>query len=111
MFSPNEERTQTSQPEEHLYKYHHNSLFSYALKLELKLVAVDMTTSPNQVLDPPCSKEVFYEHDSANTPKTALDWDGENDPECPLNWSRGKRYYHLCVASFLSFAASVRRYL
>lgn len=34
-----------------------------------------------------------------------LDWDGDNDPENPWNWSKAIRLYHIIPPAIISFAA------
>jgi hypothetical protein len=41
------------------------------------------------------------------TSNTALDWNGPNDPENPLNWSKWKRFYHVVPPAIISFTAYV----
>jgi hypothetical protein len=36
-----------------------------------------------------------------------LDWDSEDDPRNPYNWSEGKRMYHTLCVSFYAFAVYV----
>lgn len=33
-----------------------------------------------------------------------VEWDGDNDPENPMNWSFGRKVYMSIMASFLTFA-------
>ena len=41
-----------------------------------------------------------------HTPKTAMDWDGPNDPENPHNWPMIKKLYHAGVTAMLSFVVT-----
>ena len=38
-------------------------------------------------------------------PPTSLDWDGEDDPDNPLSWSKWKRLYHIYPPALISFTA------
>jgi hypothetical protein len=38
-------------------------------------------------------------------PPAALDWDGPNDPEDPLNWPLGKKILHVVVPAMISLTA------
>lgn len=40
-----------------------------------------------------------------STPTSATEWNGENDPENPLLWSKWKRVYHIIPPGLISFAA------
>jgi MFS family permease len=46
------------------------------------------------------------ESGNADTPKTATDWTGPDDPENPHNWPLPKKLYHLFVTAVLSFAVT-----
>jgi hypothetical protein len=34
-----------------------------------------------------------------------VDWDGPDDPEHPLNWSKGQKNLHLVIVSLFALAA------
>ena len=45
-------------------------------------------------------------HEPAQRVRTAVDWDGPDDPENPLNWPLLLRAYHTLSIGFLSFAVT-----
>jgi hypothetical protein len=39
------------------------------------------------------------------TPISATEWNGPDDPDNPLSWSKWKRYYHVIPPAMISFSA------
>lgn len=42
---------------------------------------------------------------NAGTPTSATEWNGPDDPDNPLLWSRWKRTYHVLPPAIISFSA------
>lgn len=53
------------------------------------------------------SRASFVEDSDVNT----VDWDGPDDPEHPLNWSKLKRVSHVVLVSFMSLTVYAFNFL
>lgn len=43
--------------------------------------------------------------DEPQSNPNVVDWDGPNDPEHPLNWSKAQKNLHLAIVSLFTLAA------
>jgi hypothetical protein len=57
--------------------------------------------------DSPARDEITRDVEKARkvVPITALDWDGPDDVENPINWPTWKRYFHVVPPAIISFSA------
>ena len=58
----------------------------------------------DELQSPITSQDVEKAHPQAKS-KAPLDWDGDDDPENPWNWSLRKRVFHIVPPAVISFTA------